>query len=78
MNPQDNEIIRKLEDEYSETKLITIIKRGNSVPKVEWDINLSEDEVIATLVKALLFMTIDDFLVEMIGGMDNNDNDDDE
>lgn len=61
---QSDEVFAQLEEDYRETKIINVVQR-RGIPSVTWDPRLSENDVVATLVKALLFMTIDEFLSDI-------------
>lgn len=65
-DPQEEEAMRRLEAAWAETKLITVIKKGDEAPRVEWDKSLTEDEVIAHLVRAIMFMAVDEYLLDML------------
>ena len=67
----------ELEKEYSTTKLIHVIQRGDDPPTVQWDNGLSENDVIANLVKALLFMAVDDYVMEIFSNMVEDSDDED-
>ncbi len=67
-DPQD-EIFARLEKDYAATKIITVVQREGEVPKVQWDDSLTEDQVVANLFKALLFMTLDEYIMEVFEEM---------
>lgn len=74
----EHEILKNLEEDYASTKIISVVWQEGQLPKVVWD-GLPEAEVIATLFRALLFMTIDDFIYDAMDGfMDEDDEDEDE
>ena len=70
-----DEVLSQLEKNYKSTRLIYIIQKGDDAPKVQWDPGLTENDVIANLVKALLFMTVDDYIMEIFEELDEDDED---
>lgn len=73
-----DEVFERLEKEYAGTRIITVIQRGQDSPKVQWDDSLTESEVIGNLFKALLFMTLDDYIMECFDEMSGEDDYDDQ
>lgn len=59
------ELFDQLEREYSGTRMISVVQRQDEPPSVHWDPGLTESDVIANLFKALLFMTLDEYVMEM-------------
>lgn len=72
------EILSQLEKHYKTTKLIYIIQKGDGTPSVQWDPSLTENDVIANLVKALLFMTVDEYIIDMMDALDGDDEDEED
>ena len=73
--PPKDEVFERLEKEYARTRIITVIQRENSSPRVQWDDSLTEAEVVTNLFKALLYMTLDDYVMEMFDEMGGDDYD---
>jgi len=77
---EEDEAFHRLEKEYAHTKIVTVVQRENEAPRVQWDDNLSQSEVVTCLFKALLSLTLDDYIMEMFdefGGDDYDEVDDD-
>lgn len=53
-------------EEETPRRLITIMKMGDGIPIIEWDDKLTRDEVLASLVKVILFLTFDDYMDEVL------------
>jgi hypothetical protein len=45
--------------------MIQVVQRGDEAPSVHWDTTLTENDVISSLFKALLFMTIDEYMASV-------------
>lgn len=69
-----DEVFEQLEREYQGTKIVTVVQREDGPPTVQWDAQrLTENDVIANLFKALLFMTLDEYVSEIFDDMDSGD-----
>lgn len=77
MPEKDDEVLTELEKHYGNTKIIYVIQKGDEPPKVQADPGLTENDVIANLVKALLFMSMDEYILEILDHLDPDDEDDD-
>lgn len=65
-----DEVFEQLEREYQGTKIVTVVQREEGPPNVQWDANtLTENDVVANLFKALLFMTLDEYVSEIFDDM---------
>jgi len=62
MNEED-ELLRKLDEEMQDRKVISLILREGQPVEVE-NGGLPADTVLATLFKALLFLVLDDYMDE--------------
>lgn len=74
-NPEE-EMFSRLEKEYEGTRFITIVHREDRAPTVQWDPALTENDVIAGLVRAVLFMTLDEYVSDIFDDILELDEDD--
>lgn len=73
-----DDTFQELAKQLSGTRIISVVQRGDSPPTVQWDPSLSENDVIANLLKALLFMTLDEYVSEMLDDMLGEEESDEE
>lgn len=74
----DDELLAKLEQEYEGTRIISVVCRDGRPPRVEAPKDVSESDVIATLLKAVLFICMDDFIYDIIDEVLEDDEDDED
>lgn len=72
-----------LQKDYENTRIISVVQRNLGPPQVQWDNSLSESEVVAGLLKALLHLVIDEYVADVFDewaedNVDWEDPDDDE
>lgn len=65
LNEASDEAVKRLEAEYDSVKVISVVQREGSLPRVEYD-GMTQAEVSTILLRALLFLSIDELVFEIL------------